>query len=130
MRWDSNPRYSFEYDSLVNCCRRPLGYSSLVLFNFSCGARWNFSLENFNSVELKFSGHQFGDRHCCASKPPNRSNPPRDASHRLAPQFFTAFKTAEPDGFEPSVPYKGHTSLAKMHVRPLRHGSVFLRLSY
>src|SRR3989344_5021367 len=31
MRWDSNPRYSCEYGRLVNCSRRPLGYSS----NFS-----------------------------------------------------------------------------------------------
>ncbi len=31
--------------------------------------------------------------------------------------------TAETEGFEPSEPFKGLTSLAKRHVRPLRHVS-------
>ena len=37
--------------------------------------------------------------------------------------------TAETEGFEPSVAFKGHTSLAKRHVRPLRHVSSTIKIS-
>ena len=38
------------------------------------GGGENFSLENFNVVTLKFSGHRFVDKPCWARRPTNRSN--------------------------------------------------------
>ena len=61
----------------------------------------------------------------CSKITQSFSNPTREASSCLATlrSFFTAFKTAEGVGFEPTRGFKAPTSLAVRRFRPLSQPS-------